>query len=335
MVALILGFLALRHVLAQDRSRLFLILLGICGLQSLVVSLVQHYGVSGLAMLQPILASFIPPIAWLTFQSAALGPIVIKRDGLHLVPPAFLTFCVIFAPLTLDVMLTLIFVAYGVAILFRLRRGEVLPLARFESGPLPVLIWKAIGILLLLSALSDVLIAAALALGHVSWRPVIISLFTSFTLLGIGCLSLSREAEGAAEVAPVADTPEGRPEASVDASSEAEEYAALIARLDAVMAEGQLYLDPDLTLSRLARKLHVPIKQLSVAINMVKGENVSRYVNGFRIRNACARLKQGDSVTEAMLGSGFNTKSNFNREFARVMGQAPSAFLRSEAAKPS
>ena len=53
----------------------------------------------------------------------------------------------------------------------------------------------------------------------------------------------------------------------------------------------QPYLDPDLTLARLARRLHVPIKQLSLAINMVKGENVSRYVNGFRIRSACARFK--------------------------------------------
>ncbi len=93
------------------------------------------------------------------------------------------------------------------------------------------------------------------------------------------------------------------------------------------------YRDPELSLTRLARRLHVPIKQLFVAINIVKGENVSRYVNGFRIRNACTCLKKGNSVTEAMLGSGFNTKSNFNREFARVMGQSPSAFLRANGYK--
>ena len=96
------------------------------------------------------------------------------------------------------------------------------------------------------------------------------------------------------------------------------------------MDEDRPYLDPDLTLARLARRLHVPIKQLSAAINLVKGENVSRYVNGFRIRAARTSLEEGETVTEAMLSSGFNTKSNFNREFARVTGQSPSAFLHSK-----
>jgi AraC-like DNA-binding protein len=31
----------------------------------------------------------------------------------------------------------------------------------------------------------------------------------------------------------------------------------------------------------------------------------------------------GQSMTEAMLGSGFNTKSNFNREFLRVTNHSP------------
>ncbi len=34
------------------------------------------------------------------------------------------------------------------------------------------------------------------------------------------------------------------------------------------------------------------------------------------------------SVTEAMLSAGFNTKSNFNREFLRTTGQAPSDWAR-------
>lgn len=321
-VALILGFLAFRHFLAQDRSVLFLILLATCAAQSLLVSLTQHYGLSALARAQPITASLIPPLAWLTFQTAALRPPDPGRDAFHGLVPIFAMFCMLAAPLTLDVVLTLIFVGYGLAILFRLHRERTLPLARLESGPLPERIWKAVAALLLLSALSDVLIAAAIGLGHAEWRPVIISVFTSMTLLGIGLLSLSRDAEGAEEPAPV-ETPSPPSPAS-------EEHAALIARLDHLMTQEQPFLDPDLSLARLARRLHVPIKQLSVAINNVKGENVSRYVNGFRIRHACERLKDGDTVTQAMLGSGFNTKSNFNREFKRVIGQSPSAFLNAE-----
>lgn len=322
-VALILGFLALRHAVAGDRSILFLLLLVACAIQALIISLTQHYGLSQLVLIQPITAVAAPPLAWLTFQSAALRPLQIQRDWLHVLGPVFTAFCTVFAPLTLDVVLPAIFASYGIAILIRLRQEGTLPFARLGSGPRPALIWKAIGILLILSALSDVLIAIALALGHIEWRSLIISVFTSFALLGIGLLSLSRDAEGTVEDEPAAAEPGG--------SRPSEEDTALIARLDALMKENRPYLDPDLTLARLARRLHVPIKQLSAAINLVRGENVSRYVNGFRIRDACARLTSGDTVTEAMLSSGFNTKSNFNREFARVMGQSPSAFLRAKA----
>jgi AraC-like DNA-binding protein len=80
-------------------------------------------------------------------------------------------------------------------------------------------------------------------------------------------------------------------------------------------------------LARLARKLIVPAKQLSAAINRTKGENVSRYINRQRIEEACRLLSTGQSITVAMLDSGFNTKSNFNREFLRVKGSNPSTWL--------
>lgn len=318
-VALILGFLTLRSALAGDRPALFLALMGACALQAGLISLIQHYGADALRPVQPVTASLIPPLAWVTFQGAAIRPLEPGRDGLHLVVPGFVAFCVAFAPGTLDAVLPVIFLAYGGALLWRLRGEGPLPLARLESGGVPARIWRAVAAMLLLSALSDVLIAVALGLGQAGLRPLIVSLFSSLTLLAIGLLSLSREAGGAADgpdAAPPPDTP-------------TEEEGALVARLDRLMADERPFLDPDLTLTRLARRLHVPIKQLSAAINRAKGENVSRYVNGFRIRHACDRLAAGDSVTEAMLGSGFATKSNFNREFARVTGQSPTDWHRS------
>ncbi|WP_342344648.1 helix-turn-helix domain-containing protein [Vannielia litorea] len=326
MVALILGFLALRHALAGDRSILFLVLLATCGVQALVISLTQHYGLSLLWPIQLGTAVAMPPLAWLTFQSAALRPLDRKRDWLHLLGPAFTAFCSVFAPATLDVVLPALFAGYGAAILVALRIDEALPLARLGAGPRPARIWKAVGLLLILSALSDVLIAVALRLGHVEWRPLIISMFTSLTLLGVGLLSLSRDADGTGDESSDEDDPGAT---APKAPRPSEQDAELIARLDALMQKDRPHLDADLTLARLARRLHVPIKQLSAAINRAKGENVSRYVNGFRVRNACALMEGGETITEAMLGSGFNTKSNFNREFARVTGQSPSAFLRS------
>ncbi len=200
MVALILGFLALRNLLAKDRPTLFLILITVCGFQSLIVSLTQHYGVSWLVMIQPITASVILPVVWLTFQSASLRPIDIRKDGHHLSAPIFTTFCLFFAPLTLDAVLAIIFLGYGGAILFWLHKNESLPLARLESGHLSARIWKAMDVLLMLSALSDIFIASAIRFGRIEWWPLIINVFTSFSLLDIGLLSLSRDAEGTTKV---------------------------------------------------------------------------------------------------------------------------------------
>jgi AraC-like DNA-binding protein len=320
-VSLILGFLALRHAVLQDRSIMFLILLGACAFQTLVISLTQHYGVTQLSLFQPITAAIIPPLAWLTFQSSVLRALDLQRDVIHALGPAFSAFCMKYAPDTLDLVLSSLFIIYGLAILIRLQRDETLPLARLEAGPLPARIWKIVGVLLILSAFSDILIAVAIGLGHIDMRPLIISIFTSFTLLGIGLLSLSRDAVGMSGETPKHADPQPDP---------SEKDTALVARLDELMRMERPYLDPDLTLTRLAHRLHVPIKQLSAAINRAKVENVSRYVNGFRIRYACKQLDEGINVTEAMFSSGFNTKSNFNREFARITGQTPSHYIKTK-----
>ena len=68
---------------------------------------------------------------------------------------------------------------------------------------------------------------------------------------------------------------------------DSERQQSMVARLDDYVAAQKPFLDPDLTLARLARKLTVPAKQLSSAINRVKGENVSRYINRHRIEHAC------------------------------------------------
>lgn len=313
--ALILGFVMIRHILSGDRPALFLAVLGASMAQSLIISLTQHYGASWLMPVQPVTASIVPVLAWLAFQAAAFRAPEAGRDAVHLAPPLFIAFCVAFVPLAIDFALPLIFAGYGAAMLFAMRNLENMPHARLAAGPLPVRIWKVMAALLILSALSDVMIAAALSLGFDALRSVIVSVFTSGFLLGVGALSVSPHADIVAE----REEEEAPPE-----PSEAE--TALIARLDAFMKSERPYLDPDLTLARLARRLHVPVKQLSAAINRIRGENVSRYVNGFRVREACRKIEGGASVTEAMLASGFNTKSNFNREFLRVTGRTPSAF---------
>lgn len=313
-VALVLGALLIRIAISGERPPFLMALLAACALQSLIVSLRQHYGIDALLPLQPVTATFVPPLTWLAFQTASFRPFSLPRDPVHLAAPAFAAFCVIFAPGTLDVVVPGVFVLYGVAILVKLRRsGDDLPLARLEAGRLPARLWGGIGLALILSALSDALIALAVMTGQSWLPPLIISVFSSAALLAIGLLSVSPSATG-----------EPEPETMAEPPHPSEEDAHLVQRLDALLQSETLYLDPALTLARLARRLHVPVKQLSSAINLVSGENVSRYINAHRIHHACRALEDGANVTDAMLSSGFNTKSNFNREFRRITGTTPS-----------
>ncbi|AOG12793.1 helix-turn-helix domain protein (plasmid) [Agrobacterium sp. RAC06] len=77
-------------------------------------------------------------------------------------------------------------------------------------------------------------------------------------------------------------------------------------------------------IDRLARKALIPARQISTAINRTTGKNFSQYVNEFRIAEACRLLAETKKlVTEVMLDVGFQTKSNFNREFRRVTDMTP------------
>lgn len=108
-----------------------------------------------------------------------------------------------------------------------------------------------------------------------------------------------------------------------------EEDRDLLRRLDQLMNEHQIYTDPDLTLARLGRRLHCPARSVSNAVNRINGENVSRYINGFRVRHAAMMLTTTDlPVTDIMLEAGFQSKSSFNTEFRRLTGQTPSDYRR-------
>jgi AraC-like DNA-binding protein len=100
-----------------------------------------------------------------------------------------------------------------------------------------------------------------------------------------------------------------------------------IVRVDDLMQEKKLYRDANLNLDRLARKAGIPARQISAAINRAMAKNVSQYVNEYRIAESCRLLADTDqSVTEIMLDVGFQTKSNFNREFRRITDMTPLAW---------
>ncbi|MFK7765529.1 MAG: helix-turn-helix domain-containing protein [Roseobacter sp.] len=109
---------------------------------------------------------------------------------------------------------------------------------------------------------------------------------------------------------------------------------ALMQALDAIMKDKELFRDSNLTLARLAKRLSVPARDLSGAINRVTAENFSRYINRHRVGYAKRALLETDlPVTEVMLEAGFLSKSSFNTEFRRVTNLTPSKFRATDAGR--
>lgn len=315
-VACLLLFCALRLWYARGTLSPLVALLFLCAGQSLIIALSQHYAVLGLRVVQPITASLIPPLAW-TAYLASTGHGLGRMDLLHCLAPVTAIAAILIAPAFLDALLPGMFVLYGVLILNRAMQGaDAQPNALLSSGDIPAQIWVVIAVALIASAASDLLIVGSQIAGHGWLRPWIISLFSVGNLLVIGAVSLSPHLQIEETTEPVV-LKQAEPLAP-----NTEVWASVQAYMDAQRP----YLDPDLTLTRLARKMSLPAKTLSTTINRATGGNVSRFINEARIKAAQKAIQAGDSVTEAMLSSGFNTKSNFNREFRRITGNSPSGW---------
>ena len=86
-----------------------------------------------------------------------------------------------------------------------------------------------------------------------------------------------------------------------------------------------------ITLQQAARKLAVPTRHLSNAVNYVYGGSFSQYLNDLRIEEVKLLFAQRphDAITDIMFDAGFATKSNFNKEFIRVLGMSPSQYRNS------
>jgi AraC-like DNA-binding protein len=318
-IALVLFAFLVQRIVKGETHATLLALIAVCATQGAILALVQYYGFSFLRPVQPVLATVIPPVAWFAFMRASGSEGPQRKVFLHAIGPALALLCLAVNPNLLDILIPLSFTIYGAAMFVRLWSGEdSLPHSRLENGPSALIAWRIIAFALIASAASDVLIAYGLAVGHsgvLLWVPSLVSLGS---LLSLGALSLTHAIESRREQLA---------EEAVPSKENLERDQAIIARLDDYVRVHKPHLDPDLTLARLARKLTVPAKQVSAAINRSKNENVSRYINRLRIEEACRLLAEGKSVTAAIFDSGFNTKSNFNREFLRVCGQNPRQWL--------
>jgi len=102
--------------------------------------------------------------------------------------------------------------------------------------------------------------------------------------------------------------------------------------LQQLMEIEQPYLDPELTLSLLARKLHTHPQIVSKVINDGFGLNFSDYINSMRVEAVIRQFGDKAHHRYSLMGvaydCGFNSKTTFNRAFKKVTGDTPAAYIR-------
>ncbi len=195
--------------------------------------------------------------------------------------------------------------------------ADALESASLETVGQAVWVWRMVGGVLVLFGGLDLIIGIDIAMysgqiaaAIVTWSGVVVALLISAALTVTSRVKVMEPKLESRQV--------------VAAASNAEDKDLFKLIQDKVLAQ-DLYLDPNLNLAKLARKVGTSARQVSQQINQKTGLNVSQYINGFRIRQVCELLSQTDKpVTQIMYDAGFQTKSNFNRVFLRLTKLSPS-----------
>jgi AraC-like DNA-binding protein len=106
----------------------------------------------------------------------------------------------------------------------------------------------------------------------------------------------------------------------------------LCARLDQLFVSNRAYSEFGVGLDDIARRLTVSPRELSGAVNRIHGRGFRTVLNDRRVDDAARQLADpqlaSKSITEVMFDAGFQTKSNFNKEFAARLSESPSQYRR-------
>jgi AraC-like DNA-binding protein len=103
----------------------------------------------------------------------------------------------------------------------------------------------------------------------------------------------------------------------------------IMEKLNQLMLERELFLDPDLTLEQLADITGISARKISSAINRTGKQNFFDYINNFRVKKAADILKNSNaklSMLDVMADAGFNSKSTFYRAFKKITNMTPTEY---------
>ncbi len=109
-----------------------------------------------------------------------------------------------------------------------------------------------------------------------------------------------------------------------------EEFSRLSERLLDLMDNEKLYLDPQLNVDKLARRLKIPNYLVSQVIRFSLDKTFNQLLIEYRVDEAKMRLQdkqyKGRTILEVAQDSGFNSKSSFNASFKKQAGETPSEY---------
>ncbi|KAA3665958.1 helix-turn-helix domain-containing protein [Pectobacterium carotovorum] len=317
-------FLAIQNKETKRRNtKAEAILIGVSCLALTVVALRWGSHVALPVFIQPAIAASIPPLLWLCLfpygekVSDALNRRR-RRSLQHLLPPLLILGASALQSRTtvplIDLMLVSVYFGYGAMLVYSARHRQT-PSPLWKSAPFIA------GLYVLISGAIDIVIALDIAFYSGNSAATIITVFHIIMLAILTLLIVTHSAQH--PQAELSVTHDQKPEALPATDDEHQ----LAKTLDDFIRTHALYTDPSMTLQRLSRRIGIPLRRLSETINRVHGRNFSQVMNEYRIEEAKRLLSQTDArITDIMLESGFQTKSNFNREFLRLTGMSPSVW---------
>ena len=183
-------------------------------------------------------------------------------------------------------------------------------------------VWLSISIVWLMIVID---FASDLFDHHPIWRDFISYgvNFLMFILLAFYTLRYCKRPHQAEEISHCEES--AKYEKSALTSTLAED---ILAKVDALMQQEQLYLDCNISLDKIAAITNTQPQYLSQAINQYKEMNFYEYVATYRIEFAKDALKNDadKTILDIAMSSGFNAKSTFNNTFKKITGLTPSQF---------
>ncbi len=105
-------------------------------------------------------------------------------------------------------------------------------------------------------------------------------------------------------------------------------FKELSGKLNELMDKKEVFIDENISLSRLAEQLGISSHQLSQFLNEKKGDSFSSFINKYRIKKAKKILLKhpGEKILAIAFDTGFKSKSTFNAAFAKFANMSPSEF---------